>query len=238
MATHMARYFDLLSLPYRQWSRSRTGTADEALEGCDPVLLLVSDDAIETVASAFAPAPGPTLVHFSGAVRTTAAAGMHPLCTFGPSTYDLATYREIPFVCEAGVPRFEDVFRELPNPHYAIAPDRKPLYHALAVLAGPFTTVLWTKLFDGFERELGLPRAAALPYLARVAANLADPTHSPHTGPLTRGDRATVRANLAALSGDPFEAVYRAFVEAVDPGLLAGAGISREEDPAPHEEER
>lgn len=238
MATHMARYLDLLSLPCRQWSRSRGGTADEALGGCDPVLLLVSDGSIETVAGAFTAAPGPTLVHFSGAVRTAAAVGMHPLCTFGRSTYDLATYREIPFVCEAGGPSFPDVFPELSNPHYDIASDRKPLYHALAVLAGPFTTVLWTKLFDGFERELGLPRAAALPYLARVAANLADSSQPPHTGPLERGDRATVRANLAALSGDPFEAVYRAFVEAVDPGLLAREGMTREEVPAPHEEER
>lgn len=220
MATHVVRYFELLSLPHRQWSRSRGGTAQDLLEGCDPILLLVSDGAIVRVAKTFGSEGGRTLVHFSGAVHTAAAAGMHPLCTFGPTTYDLDTYRDIPFVCEAGGPRFSDVFPELPNPHYAIDPDRKPLYHALAVLAGNFTTVLWTKLFDVFERDLGLPRAVALPYLARVAANLTDPAHPPLTGPVSRGDRATVRANLAALSGDPFAAVYRAFVEAMHPGLL------------------
>ncbi len=228
MATHVARYFDLLSLPYREWSRSQGGTAVEALEKCDPVLLLVSDGAIDEVAAGFAPGEGRTLVHFSGAVRTDAATGMHPLCTFGPAPYDLTTYRGIPFVCEAGGPRFPDVFPELPNPHYTIPPEGKPLYHALAVLAGNFTTVLWTRLFDGFEHELGLPREAALPYLARVAANLADPSQASPTGPVARGERATVRANLTALAGDPFEGVYRAFVEATHPELLS-EGVSPEQ---------
>jgi predicted short-subunit dehydrogenase-like oxidoreductase (DUF2520 family) len=220
MATHAVRYLELSSLPYRQWSRSRGGDMLEALDGCDPVLLLVSDGAIASVASTLHAEPQRTLVHFSGAIHTPLAAGMHPLCTFGPEPYDLDTYRDIPFICEAGGPAFDTVFPELPNPHFAIDPDRKPLYHALAVLGGNFTTILWTKLFDGFERGLGLPRAVALPYLKRVVANLADAPDAALTGPVSRGDRATVRANLEALSGDPFQAVYRAFVEAVNPALL------------------
>jgi predicted short-subunit dehydrogenase-like oxidoreductase (DUF2520 family) len=39
------------------------------------------------------------------------------------------------------------------------------------------------------------------------------------TGPLARGDRKTISANLAALAGDPWRDVYRAIVEAVRPEL-------------------
>jgi hypothetical protein len=42
---------------------------------------------------------------------------------------------------------------------------------------------------------------------------------------LSRGDQATVRHNLAALKGDPFEQVYGAFVSAFEQqGKLAAAG--------------
>ena len=88
------------------------------------------------------------------------------------------------------------------------------------MLAGNFTYVLWTKLFSDFESRLGLPREAAIPYLRTIASNLSGGRADALTGPLTRGDSETVAANLAALQGDPFQDVYRAFVQAIAPDLL------------------
>jgi hypothetical protein len=91
-----------------------------------------------------------------------------------------------------------------------------PLFSfALCVLAGNFTTLLWRKLFFELDREYGIPREQALPYLESVARGLAE-TGAPLSGPLSRGDTATIARNLEALKGDPFEAVYRAFVEAYE----------------------
>ena len=39
---------------------------------------------------------------------------------------------------------------------------------------------------------------------------------APLSGPLSRGDQATLQRNLEALKGDPFEDVYRAFVSAYE----------------------
>jgi predicted short-subunit dehydrogenase-like oxidoreductase (DUF2520 family) len=148
---------------------------------------------------------------------------MHPLSTFASDLYDLETYRTIPFVCEEGTPGFADVFPTLPNPHYTLPAELKPLYHSLAVLAGNFTTLLWTKLFTTFEERLELPREVAVPYLRQIAANLERAPWSAPTGPIVRGDRQTIRANLAALGTDPYREVYTAFVRAVAPDLLEEA---------------
>jgi len=89
----------------------------------------------------------------------------------------------------------------------------RPYYHALCVMAGNFSTILWRKLFEEFETRLNLPPSAAHPYLAQVAGNLMRDPSRALTGPLARGDAQAVAANLGALEGDPFHAVYSAFVK-------------------------
>ena len=58
-------------------------------------------------------------------------------------------------------------------------------------------------------------REHVLPYLESITRGLAG-TGAPLSGPLSRGDHATIARNLDALAGDPFEAVYRAFVLAYE----------------------
>ena len=57
----------------------------------------------------------------------------------------------------------------------------------------------------------------------QIAANLEHAPATAQTGPLARGDRQTVRANLEALGTDPYRDVYAAFVRAVAPELLEGS---------------
>lgn len=219
MAQHMGCYFELLHIPYRRWSRRLERDASiplaTAIGPCQVVLVLVSDNAIEPFITSHAELEDKILVHFSGSLNTAHAQGMHPLSTFAGDLYALSTYVTIPFVCEEGPHLFADLFPELPNPHYRIATALRPLYHSLAVMGGNFTAILWTKLFDTFETRLGLPREVAVPYLKQVALNLELAPDDAATGPLVRGDAQTIDANIAALDGDPFQAVYRAFVDAV-----------------------
>ena len=108
--------------------------------------------------------------------------------TFGPTLYSFDDYRSIPFVLDAGGRPFTDLFPDLPNPSYVIDAADRPYYHALCVMAGNFSTMLWLKLFDELERRFDIPASAAHPYLARVAANLVADGHQALTGPLARGD--------------------------------------------------
>jgi hypothetical protein len=215
VARHFHHYFNLLALSVCGWSRREPGPSPpEALASCRTVLLLIRDGAIVPFIDAWPALREKRLVHFSGSLVTPAAEGAHPLMTFGPALYDLAEYRAIPFVLDAGGTPFAELLPGLPNPSFTIPAADRPYYHALCVLAGNFSTLLWLKLFDELERRFAIPASAAHPYLARVTANVMADASRALTGPLSRGDAQAVAANLTALEGDPFHAVYSAFVRA------------------------
>jgi hypothetical protein len=215
VARHFQHYFTLLGIPVRTWSRREPGLSPpEALDSCATVLLLIRDDAIVPFVEAWPGLRAKRLVHFSGSIVTPVVEAAHPLMTFGPDLYDLDSYRVIPFVLDAGGTPFGQLLPGLPNPAFTIPAAQRPYYHALCVMAGNFSTLLWQKLFDELERRFGIPASAAHPYVARVAASLIADAGRALTGPLSRGDTRTIAANLGALEGDPFQAVYSAFVRA------------------------
>jgi len=217
-ARHFSRYLSLRSIPFGTWSRKEPRThLPDLLAASDVVLVLIRDSAIKPWLRALGSrwARSRRFVHFSGALATPLAAGMHPLISFSEELYSLRTYESIPFICEEEGPSFQELFPALRNPSYGIPRKMKPLYHSLCVLSGNFTVLLWRKFFSDMESKLGLPRQAAFPYLERIARNLRRAPDSAFSGPLARRDEETVRSNLAALSGDPFQAVYRALARAV-----------------------
>ena len=217
VARHFCHYFTLLGLPVSAWSRSARGPAPpEALASCRTILVLIPDAEIAPFIDAWPPLREKRLVHCSGSLVTAAAEGAHPLMTFGPTLYDFAAYRAIPFVLDAGGTPFTELLPGLPNPSFVIPAEDRPYYHALCVMAGNFSTMLWVKLFDELPRRFGIPASAAHPYLARMMANVVADGRGALTGPLARGDAKTMAANLDALDGDPFHAVYAAFTKAYD----------------------
>ena len=216
VATHMARYLKLEAQPFLSWHRGEAVAPEEALVDADIVLLAISDDALASFLADHPNLQNRPTVHFSGSLTLEGAHGFHPLMTFGPESYNLESYRTVPFVIEEGGLRFHEVFPALRNPSWLIDPELKPIYHALCVLAGNFTTMLWTKAFDGFEQRLGLPREVLEPYLDRTRFNIAASGRDALTGSLARGDRRTVESDLRALEGDPYHEVYRAFIGAFD----------------------
>jgi predicted short-subunit dehydrogenase-like oxidoreductase (DUF2520 family) len=228
LARHLRRYFQQLNLNHTIWSRRM-----EAEECCPALALLVqsdtrallaiSDRAVEPFIRAHPELREAVRVHFSGRLASALAIGAHPMFSFAGTFYDRELYERIPFVIDQGSPPLASLIPGLPNPCFFIAPEQRERYHALCVLAGNFTTLLWRKLFFELDTELGMPRQQALPYLVSIMRGLAG-TGAPLSGPLSRGDQTTLRHNLAALKGDPFEQVYGAFVSAYEQqGKLAAA---------------
>lgn len=217
VARHFTHYLTLLGIPTRPWSRrGGAGDPDEAFADCETVLLLLRDDAIEPFARTWPSLRHKRLVHCSGCLHTPAAESVHPLMTFGPELYDLDAYRRIAFVLEAGGRPLDELLPGLPNRSFAIPAEDKPLYHALAVMAGNFSTILWVRLFTELESRWGIPASAATPYLDQITANLRTAYSQALTGPIVRRDVATIDANLAALEGDRFQEIYQAFVRTYD----------------------
>jgi predicted short-subunit dehydrogenase-like oxidoreductase (DUF2520 family) len=217
VARHFRHYFGHLGLAVRTWARRDSAAPPGvALAACPTVLLLIRDDAIVPFVESQPELRRKRLVHCSGSLVTPLAEGAHPLMTFGPALYEPAVYEAVPFVTESGGTPFPELLPGLPNPWFAVPRAERARYHALCVLAGNCSAMLWLKLFDELERRFGIPPSAAFPYLARVTANLMTTAGEALTGPLARGDRRTIDSNLRALEGDPFQPVYAAFVRAHD----------------------
>jgi 2-dehydropantoate 2-reductase len=217
VARHFLHYFNLLGLPVRRWSRRGSpGDPMEALAPCRTVLILITDSAIVPFIEQWDGLRDKRLVHFSGSLVTNAAQAAHPLMTFGHDLYDRETYTAIPFVLDADGTPFHELFPDLPNPSFTIPVLDRPYYHALCVLAGNCSVLLWLKFFAELDHRWGIPASAGHPYLTQIAHNLRTNAGSALTGPLSRGDVDTLKTNLNALEGDPFRDVYAAFVRAYE----------------------
>ncbi len=219
VATHFAHYLNLLNLPYAQWSR-RAETASgiglkQTLRDSDVVLLLLSDSAIEKFLEENSFLREKTLFHFSGSLSIPGVYVAHPPMTFGHPLYDLATYQSIPFLLEDSDWLFKECFPDFKNPVFLVDPRERPYIHALCVLAGNFTSILWDKYFSEMKNKFNISAESLHPYLWGIFKNLEVDHRKALTGPLSRGDEATIAKNLAALMGDPFQKVYQSFVSAV-----------------------
>jgi len=215
LATHLAHYLEFENRNVTRWHRGSGTPAGQAVDTAEIILLAISDDAIEGFIDKHPEVCDRPTVHFSGSMAYDGIHGLHPLMTFGPELYELATYRSIPFVGERGGARFDEIFPGFANPSWTVAPDLKPLYHALCVLAGNFTTLSWSKAMADFETKLDLPREILRPFLEQTALNTLDQGAAALTGSLARSDHGTIERDLDGLDGDPFKEVYIAYSRAV-----------------------
>lgn len=223
LARHFSEYFRLLGITHTNWARDHRSPLNtftqtnaekrlrETVCNADRVLLLVSDDAIATVLKQYPFLHEKQLIHCSGASSFPGVAGVHPLMTFAASLYDLATYQSVPFVCETGH-GFDDLFPGLQNQHFTISTEDKTRYHAMCVMAGNFSQLLWKGISDRFEQQFELPAGTLQPYLNQVTENFIQTPDSALTGPLSRNDQQTIERNICSLEGDPLQDLYSAFV--------------------------
>lgn len=214
VATHFKHYLGLLGIVCQQWSRSQSDfdQLKKLAKWSDVSLLLIADGSIEPFIQTHDFLRKKFCVHFSGKLVSEHMTSAHPLMLFGSDLYDLDVYQKIPFILEKDRADFSTLFPALKNPYYEIPANMKPFYHALCVMSGNFTCLLWKKLFDELDQTLNIPIEAAFPYLQQVFRNLQNNYQQALTGPLVRGDQATIAANLQALEGDSYQGVYQAFL--------------------------
>lgn len=214
MAKHFCHYLTLLKIPFLSWSRTVDAKHLAILiENCNPILILISDAAIEPFINQHPELQKKTLIHFSGQLVSKLTFGTHPLMTFTNKLYPLKTYERIPFILEAESPPFSELLPGLNNPSFSVKSELKAFYHALCVLSGNFTVLLWQKFFKELENTFQIPKKVSHVYLEQIMLNLQLDDQFALTGPLARGDQTTIDANLQALKNDPFQKIYQAFLE-------------------------
>jgi predicted short-subunit dehydrogenase-like oxidoreductase (DUF2520 family) len=168
--------------------------------GADVVLLCVPDGEIASAAAAVV--PGPLVGHCSGATGLGVLAphegfGMHPLMTVTRRGGD---FRGAGAAIAGTTPRALGFARELAERldmrPFEIAEEDRAAYHAGAAMASGFLIALETaaQRVSGVDRELLVPlvRASVETWAAEGAAAL--------TGPVARGDEATIARHREAIA--------------------------------------
>jgi predicted short-subunit dehydrogenase-like oxidoreductase (DUF2520 family) len=184
------------------------------------VLLCVPDSVIAEVAAAVR--IGPWVAHVSGATPLSALDphvdrfSVHPLQTLtrdrGPEQLDGAG-GAVTAETDAALARARWLAETLGLQPFTLTDADRVLYHAAAVIGGNYLVTLH-RIATRLLEEVGAPRDAIVPLMLRTIENGFD-----LTGPIARGDVATVRAHLTALEERAPDLVplYRALAEATKP---------------------
>jgi predicted short-subunit dehydrogenase-like oxidoreductase (DUF2520 family) len=188
------------------------GAADAEL-----VLLCVPDRAIAAVAAGIE--PGPWIAHVSGATPLAALDpherrfGLHPLQTFtrgrGAEQLDGAFAAVTAETDEARELGFW-LARTLGLEPFALADSRRDAYHAGAAVASNYLVTL-RRAAGSLLEAAGAPPEALDPLMRRTIENGFE-----LTGPIARGDWATVEAHIGAIRRErpELEQMYAALAEA------------------------
>ncbi len=199
----------------------------------DIVWITVPDDAITDVAQLLARSQdwkGKTVFHSSGALTSdelspllakgARVASVHPMMTFVRGTVPQMT--GISFAVEgdtAAVRVAKSIVADLGGRSFVIKKQNKVLYHVFGSFASPMVIALMASL-EEVARAAGIRqseiKSVMEPLLSQTLRNyLQQDAHSAFSGPLVRGDVATVRKHLAELLNLPeARAVYVALARA------------------------
>jgi predicted short-subunit dehydrogenase-like oxidoreductase (DUF2520 family) len=187
-------------------------------DGAELVLLCVPDAAIRDVARDVLPGPG-WIAHVSGGTPLAALDpherrfGLHPLQTFtrarGPEQLDGAWAAVTAETDEAREQALE-LARTLGLEPFELDDSERPLYHAGAAMASNFLVTLH-EAAASLVAAAGAPPEALEPLMRRTIENGFE-----LTGPIERGDWATVEAHREAIreTRPDLEPLYDVLAEA------------------------
>jgi predicted short-subunit dehydrogenase-like oxidoreductase (DUF2520 family) len=188
-------------------------------DGAQIVLLCVPDSAIAATAEAQTLDASQWIAHTSGATPLAALGphqrrfALHPLQTFtrarGPEQLDGA-YAAVTAEDDAGRAVGRQLAELLGLRPFELTDADRALYHAAAALASNYLVTLHRRASELFE-QVGAPPVALEPLMRRVIDNGFE-----LTGPIQRGDWATVDRHLAAIRdrAPRLEPLYRVLAEA------------------------
>ena len=133
--------------------------------------------------------------------------------TFNEDLYNIEVYKNIPFVADSKDILDKGLLKDIPNKIYFLDKDQKPFYHALCVMGGNFSCILWQRVIEDFQEKLNLPREILLPYIEQIFKNILKDEKKALTGPLIRGDDVTIEKNIESLYDDSSKRLYEAFID-------------------------
>ena len=224
-------------------------TPQDVADRCDVVFLTVPDVSIKAIATATRWRSGQPVVHCSGASSLAPLSfakdsgalvgAFHPLQTFGGSDGKLDVLRNIAYAVEAESPlhkELETLATDLGGWPIALAAEDRVMYHTSAIAAcGLVATLvklsadLWSDFAE--SRDEGL--RALLP-LVRSTLDGIEQRGFPNvlTGPMVRGDVATVASHIEALTtrAPGFQSVYSHLALASLPIAKAKGGLGAHEE--------
>jgi predicted short-subunit dehydrogenase-like oxidoreductase (DUF2520 family) len=198
---------------------------DEVVDAAEFVLLAVPDDSLRALVSGLASTekwrPGQLVAHTSGAVgigvldpaaaRGVLPLALHPAMTFAGRPEDLDRLAGATFGVTAPEelrPVAEALVVEIGAEPVWVPELARPLYHAaLTVGANHLTTVVNDALDLLGRAGVEHPARLLAPLLSAALDNALRLGDAALTGPVSRGDVATVRAHLATLTKDAPETV-------------------------------
>ena len=197
------------------------------LHDCRRLLIATPDAEIERACQALAPEldAEASVIHFSGATSVhalDAAAGptacVHPMQTVWPELgRDQLEGAYAAVTGDASVGNALAV--QLGMIPFPLADDRKPLYHAASTFGSNYLVTI-TQVAIGLLERASLERELAMHVLRPLQDRTLDVAGRRPTGPIARGDAATVAAHLEAIGPDLqplYRALGRATLPLVDP---------------------
>jgi predicted short-subunit dehydrogenase-like oxidoreductase (DUF2520 family) len=176
------------------------------------VLLCVPDDAIAEAVERLAASAPSLVVHVSGATTLDALAAaaeqgaatfsLHPLQTFADGETPVeGTPAAIAGSTEEAFAHARSLAEALGMRPFEVPEEKRAVYHAAAAIASNLLVAL-EESAAGLLARIGVDDARELlaPLVLRTAANWAERGPDALTGPIARGDRATIERHRAALA--------------------------------------
>lgn len=190
-----------------------------AAAGVDVLLIAVPDAAVAGVAAAVEPDDVVVVAHLSGSLGLAPLAGhrrravLHPLVALPDAETGAARLRGAWFgLALTGDVAVEEIVGDLGGHPLHLAEGDWAAYHAAAAIASNHLVALLGQV-DRVAATVGVPLAAYLDLVRGTVDNVAalGPAAA-LTGPVRRGDQATIDRHVAALPDDE-RAAYLALVE-------------------------
>jgi predicted short-subunit dehydrogenase-like oxidoreductase (DUF2520 family) len=193
----------------------------DAAHDVDLLLIATPDASIAEVAAAIDPVETTVVAHLAGSLGLDVLApharraAIHPLVAL-PDPETGAAALQGAWFAVAGDPLVRRVVDDLGGHAFEVADDDRAAYHAAACIASNFLVALEETAAELLERAgVEDARERLAPLVLRTAENWVERGPGALTGPIARGDEATVAGHLDALAALAPELLdsYRALAE-------------------------